>query len=220
MAGYASGNPQLEKALLIYMDRLQEVSTPSGGPIGDKWIRGRKADSTRIGYEYCTMLEKMDSFAQFIQKIGNIRYANEIEKLLFNAAMEARHPEKSAVSYLKTDNSFSLASVNAGRGWGPCYKYSPAHQDCAVCCNPNSGRIIPYYVHNMWLKDKDGFVASLLGGCEVKTTFGEHPVSIKEITECPHSNRITFYQKFTLCTWSATALRAKSLLTYQPMAKP
>jgi DUF1680 family protein len=138
------------------------------------------------------MLEKVDSYAQFVQKTGDIRYANEIEKLLFNAAMGARHPEKSAVTYLKTDNSFALNRTLNGTKKNGSYKYSPAHQDIAVCCNPNAGRIIPYYIHNMWLKDKDGFVASLLGGCEVKTKFGEHAVSIKEITDYPHSNRITF----------------------------
>ena len=32
------------------------------------------------------------------------------------------------------------------------YKYSPAHQDVAVCCNPNAGRISPYFVQNSWMK--------------------------------------------------------------------
>jgi hypothetical protein len=108
--------------------------------------------------------------------------------------MGARHPEKSAVTYLKTDNSYSMTGTINGMGDSRqrSYKYSPAHQDVAVCCVPNAGRIIPYYVHNMWLKDENGFIASLLGGCDVNTHFGGHPVSIREITDYPHSNRITF----------------------------
>ncbi|GAP73164.1 hypothetical protein SAMD00024442_64_8 [Candidatus Symbiothrix dinenymphae] len=192
VAAYASGNPQLAEALSIYMKRLKELTTISGGVIGDEWIYGRKVDHTLIGYEYCTMLETLDAYTQYIQKTGDIRYADDVEKLLFNAAMGARHPEKSAVTYLKTDNSYFMnATLNGMRDHGS-YKYSPAHQDVAVCCAPNAGRIIPYYIHNMWLKDKDGFVASLLGGCEVNTQFGKQPVTIREITNYPHSDTIIF----------------------------
>ncbi|KAA6300456.1 MAG: hypothetical protein EZS26_003397 [Candidatus Ordinivivax streblomastigis] len=192
VACYASGNPQLQEALQIYLNRLKEATTITGGPIGDEWILGRKADPTFIGYEYCTMQEMLDSYTQLIQKTGDIRYADEVEKCLFNAAMGARHPEKNAITYLKTDNSYFMNSTLNSLHNYISFKYSPAHQDVAVCCNPNAGRILPYYIHAMWLKDKDGFIASLLGGCEVNTHFGKHPVAIKEITEYPYSNRITF----------------------------
>ncbi|GAP72678.1 hypothetical protein SAMD00024442_4_24 [Candidatus Symbiothrix dinenymphae] len=194
VASYASGNPQLQAALSVYMDRLKEITTVSGGPIGDEWIGGRKADPTYTGYEYCTMLEKMDSYTQYVLKSGAIKYADEIEKMLFNAAMGARHPEKSLIPYLKTDNSYTMTGTLNGmdNSREKRYKYSPAHQDVAVCCNPNAGRIIPYYIQNLWLKDKDGFIAAMFGGCEVNTLFGKQPVAIREITDYPHSNRITF----------------------------
>jgi DUF1680 family protein len=192
VAYYASGNQQLSLALQIYMNRLKASITISGGPIGDEWIQGRQPDPTYIGYEYCTMHEMLDSYTQFIQKTGDIRYADEVERLLFNAAMGARHPEKSAVTYLKTDNSYCLNRTLNGMKESRAFKYSPAHQDVAVCCVPNAGRIIPYYIHNMWLKEKDGFVASLLGSCEVNTQFNKQPIVIREITDYPHSNLITF----------------------------
>jgi DUF1680 family protein len=194
VASYASGNPQLQEALSVYMERLKEVTTVSGGPVGDEWILGRKADPTYTGYEYCTMLEKMDSYTQFVQKSGDIQYADEIEKMLFNATMGAHHPEKSLIPYLKTDNSYTMNGTLNGMDnpHQTRYKYSPAHQDIAVCCNPNAGRILPYYIHAMWLKDKDGLVAALYGGCELNTQFGKQPVSIREITDYPYSNRITF----------------------------
>ncbi len=47
------------------------------------------------------------------------------------------------------------------------YKYSPVHQDAAVCCVPNAGRITPYYVTSMWMKHEEGSVATLLGPSEV-----------------------------------------------------
>ena len=41
------------------------------------------------------------------------------------------------------------------------YKYSPTHQDVAVCCVPNAGRIYPYYVKSMWLRTTKGLQAAL-----------------------------------------------------------
>jgi DUF1680 family protein len=110
--------------------------------------------------------------------------------------MGMRHPDKSAVAYLQTDNSYEMkgrpGEYRNGRKNGKSYKYSPAHQDVAVCCVPSSGRIIAYYTQYMWLKDKDGLIASLLGSCEVNTKVDNQSVSIKEITEYPYSNRFTF----------------------------
>jgi DUF1680 family protein len=192
VAAYASGNPLLQEALQIYLNRLKEVTTCTGGPIGDEGIGYRKADPTFIGYEYCTMHELLDAYTLLIQKTGDIRYADEVEKLFFNAAMGARHPEKSAICYIKPDNAYFMNETLNGLHHRSQCKYSPAHLDVAVCCPPNAGRIVPYYIHNMWLKDKDGFIASLLGGCEVNTQFGKQAVSIKEMTDYPHSNRIVF----------------------------
>ncbi len=196
VAVYASGNPQLENALKIYLERIAGVTTVSGGPIGDEWIVKRKADPTYTGYEYCSLHELLDSYGQLFQKSGNIAFANEMETIFFNAAMGARHPERSCIAYLKTDNSYAMTGGAYGTK-GPDhkqtrYKYSPVHQDVAVCCVPNAGRITPYYVQNMWLKDKEGLIASLFGSCEVNTLIGGQIVSVREITEYPYQNQIRF----------------------------
>jgi DUF1680 family protein len=196
IAYYASGNPQLENALRVYLHKISEVTTITGGAIGDEWILERKADPTHTGYEYCSLHELLDSYAQIIQKTGEIGYANQLENIFFNAAQGARHPEKSAITYLKTDNSYEMTGDCNGM-YNPQlkqtrYKYSPVHQDVAVCCVPNAGRITPYYIQNMWLREKNGFVASLLGSCDVNTKFNNVDINIKEITDYPYSNQITF----------------------------
>jgi len=73
------------------------------------------------------------------------------------------------------------------------YKYSAAHQDVAVCCNPNAGRITPYFLEKSWLlEDNNILVASLLGPSTVKTTIESKLVKIEEITQYPFENRFTF----------------------------
>ena len=72
-----------------------------------------------------------------------------------------KHPTDSAIMYLKTDNCYSADEYpHPDQGeWNPRYKYSPTHQDAAVCCVPNSGRITPYFIESMLFEWIDGFKA-------------------------------------------------------------
>ena len=71
MAKYAAQNADLSQALDIYLKRIEQVTTITGGAIGDEWIAGRTADATHTGYEYCSLKELMDSYALMIQKTGD-----------------------------------------------------------------------------------------------------------------------------------------------------
>lgn len=194
-AYYASGNPALEIALQHFLKKIELTTTASGAAIGDEWIGGGKADATNRGYEYCSLHELMHGYTSLFAKSGESRYADKAERLFFNAAQGARHPSESCIAYLKSDNSYYMTGglngdtsvKNQTR-----YKYSPVHQDAAVCCVPNAGRITPYYVQSMWLKDQQGMVASLLGPCEVNTLWKGKQVSIKENTDYPYGYSIVF----------------------------
>lgn len=192
---YATRDPELRRALGIYLGRIDSVTTPSGGPVGDEWISGRKADATTTGYEYCSIHELLDSYALLMQKTGKPLFGDKIERLFFNAAQGARHPEESSVAYLKSDNSYAMA--------GPLndtvpvktqtrFKYSPVHQDVAVCCIPNAGRIAPYYVRSMWMRDHEGLVATLYGPSTLRTEVHGQPVTIVEETTYPYNYSIRF----------------------------
>lgn len=199
VACYATGNAGYKKALDIYLRRIDSVTTPSGGPIGDEWIGGRKADASETGYEYCSIQELLDSYCGLLQKSGKRDFGDKIERLFFNAAQGARHPEESSVCYLKSDNSYAMTGPLNDTIANPKqtrYKYSPVHQDIAVCCIPNAGRITPYYVKSMWMRDSEGLTATLYGPCEIKTGFKGQPVRISEETEYPYKYRIRF--KITL----------------------
>lgn len=185
-AVYASGNPALEEALDGFMEKLALCLTPSGGPIGDEWIGKRAADASEIGYEYCSIHELLDSYSHLLQKSGNLAMADRMEWLLFNAGQGARHPDGKSIAYLKTDNSFSMTGpLHPGGENQTRYKYSPTHQDAAVCCVPNAGRIYPYYVKAMWLKNEEGLLAALYGPSEVNTSIKGVPVNIREETNFP-----------------------------------
>jgi hypothetical protein len=190
-AAYVSGSPSLQRALESYLAKLDLCLTPSGGPIGDEWIGGREADPASTGYEYCSIHELLDSYTQLLQKSGAAIWGDRAEWLIFNAGQGARHPERSAIAYLKTDTSTAMTgTLRPSDADDPAhpqtrYKYSSAHQDVAVCCVPNAGRIYPYYVRAMWMRRPDGLAACLYGSCELNASIDGVALRIVETTDYP-----------------------------------
>lgn len=197
-AVYASGNPALERALRGYLDKLERCLTPSGGPIGDEFIAGRDADAAATGYEYCSIQELLDSYTHLLQKTGAAAWGDRAEWLCFNAGQGARHPEVSAIAYLKTDNSYVMAGPRhpadppLPEGPQTRYKYSPVHQDVAVCCVPNAGRLLPTYVRAMWLRTPAGLAAALYGPGEVRAVIDGVDVRIGAATHYPFELSVEF----------------------------
>lgn len=197
VASYASKNTELQNALKIYIQRIKKSTTLTGGAIGDEWIAQRTADATQTGYEYCSLHELLDSYSVLFQKDGNPKTADAIETLFYNAAQGSRNPDHSCISYLKTDNSFIMDGTRNGEvepnRKQTRYKYSAAHQDVAVCCNPNAGRITPYFVEKSWLKEGDNIlVNALLMPNTVETKIQNQTVKIETVTEYPYQNKFSF----------------------------
>ncbi len=197
VAAYATKNVELQKALAIYIQRLENATTITGGPIGDEWIAERIPNATRTGYEYCSIHELLDSYTVLLQKLGQAKTADEIETIFYNAAQGSRDTKHSCIAYLKTDNSFEMLGTKNGEiepdRKQTRYKYSPAHQDVAVCCNPNAGRITPYFIEKSWLKEGNNtLVAAILSPNIVETTIENNPIRIEEITEYPFKNKFVF----------------------------
>ena len=192
---YASGKKEYQSALDLFLKKMDATTMPSGGLAGDEFIGGRKGDARETGYEYCSLQEGMAGWISLLEKSGERGYAAKAEKILFNAAMGATHPTESAICYLKTDN----ASILTGGKHGDTadkhqtrYRYSPVHKEAAVCCVPNAGRILPYYVQSMWMKDKGGLVATLLGPCEVSADLDGRKVQVIENTNYPFDHKFSF----------------------------
>jgi uncharacterized protein len=197
VSAYASGSDELQKALSIYLSKIKKTTTMVGGATGDEWISKEIADATHTGYEYCSLHELMDSYAVLLQKSGKNGFADDIENIFYNAAQGSRNPENSSIAYLKTDNSYEMLGTRNGdiepNHKQIRYKYSPAHQDVAVCCNPNAGRITPYFVQTAWLKEGDNtLVAALLCPNILETKLKNTPLSIEVQTEYPYQNQFVF----------------------------
>lgn len=197
IASYASTNIEFKKVLHTYLERIKNAITISGGAIGDEWIAQRKADATHTGYEYCSLQELLDSYCLLIQKTGKAATGDAIENIFYNAAQGSRNPNHSCIAYLKTDNSFEMLGTKNGEIEADRkqtrYKYSPAHQDVAVCCNPNAGRISPYFIQNAWMKENEHtLVATLLMPNILETKLSNNEIKIESQTEYPYNNSFKF----------------------------
>jgi len=188
---YASQSPLLMEGLQAFLKRLPNYLTPSGAPIGDEFILGKYADSTKVGYEYCSLQEWLDSLITLTRNTGEMHWLDEVEKLFFNAALGARLPDGKSIAYLKTDNSYSMTGDAGCHESGSVhevqtrYKYSPTHQEAAVCCVPNAGRITPYFVKSMWLEQEQGVLKALYGPSLFKTQIQDTVVEFEEVSSYP-----------------------------------
>lgn len=197
VAAYTSNNNELMNALKIYLSRINNATTFTGGPIGDEWIGERNANATNTGYEYCSIHELMDSYTVLMQKSGAANVGDQIERIFYNAAQGSRNPVHSCIAYLKTDNSYEMMGTKNGEiepeRKQTRYKYSPAHQDIAVCCNPNAGRITPYFVQASWFKQgEDTLIAALLTPSKLKTHIKNSFIEIENKTMYPYHNNFDF----------------------------
>jgi DUF1680 family protein len=200
VAAYASNNREIQQALEVYTHRIEHATTLTGGAIGDEWIAERMANATTTGYEYCSLQELVDSYSVLLQKQGDAKTAEKIETIFYNAAQGSRNPNHSCIAYLKTDNSYEMEGTKNGEIEPDRkqirYKYSPAHQDVAVCCNPNAGRITPYFIEKAWMKENDSVLVNLLLMPNViQTSLQNHKVTIETITDFPYTNKFTYVIK-------------------------
>jgi hypothetical protein len=194
-AYHATGDAQLGDALAAFERKVRDVLMPSGAPVGDEYIDGRGTHGGPRGYEYCALQELLHSQVSLLCKRGDAALGDAIERLFLNAAQGARHPDGRSIAYLASDNAFAMTGALDGNPLTPAqtrYKYSPVHQDAAVCCVPNAGRIAPTYVQHMWLRDGDALVAALLGPCTLRTTVGGRTIEIVQDTTYPAEDTVRF----------------------------
>jgi hypothetical protein len=219
-ASVMTGEEEMAQGVAGAYRKLVRYTVPSGGLIGDEDIHGLPLPD--VGYEYCTMFELMNSLMSTACKLGGAGYADWAENIALNAAQGARLADGTAICYVSTENrahalAEDLDTYSAGlyefspplatlweskavRHWQHAgrHKFSPTHEDVAVCCNPNAVRLMPFYVSRMWLRGNPGetgsasLAACLYGPCVLETVVAGVPVTIEERTDYPFTEEIKF----------------------------
>lgn len=152
-------------------------------------------------HETCDVCDYGWTMGYFLTTTGDSRWADRIEKSVFNAGLGAITKDFRSMQYFSCPNQFIATgnsdhnSFKRGKTW---MAYRPIHE--TECCIGNVHRFLPNYVSRMWLKDVQGNpVAALYGPSSVVYDLGGGvTVKIDEQTDYPFSGKIdfvfTFYQ--------------------------
>ena len=172
----------------LALDKLKYHLTPTGAMVCDEMIRGMKGNADNR-YEYCTTVELINSLDKVMAMRNELQIGDMIEKAALNAMQGGRLPDLTGMSYLTFDNRIEMAlNKNGARE-----TYDVCHK-AAACCPLNAGRLMPFYLHGMWMHSADNkqIVASLYGPCVLDTDIDGNPLRIEEKTQYPFEDKIVF----------------------------
>jgi hypothetical protein len=184
----STGDPKYLKLGLATMSATNDWVMPSGALVSDENVDSRPYPWGNVGYEYCTIFERGLSLIRAGQYLGDGTEFDAAEHSIFNAAQGSSEPDGSAILYCSYENRLSVQDEMGKR-----QRFSPTHQQVAVCCVPNATRVAPYYVGHAWMKpkgDEPALAATLYGPCEVKAELGGTSVRIVQKTNYPYSGDV------------------------------
>jgi hypothetical protein len=183
----ATGNEEYLKHGMGVISAMNGFTLPSGAIVSEEAVDAPPQPGN-AGYEYCAIFERQFTLINAGQKRGDAAYFQAAEHLWFNAAQGSREPDGSAIVYCSYENRLSIHDEMGAR-----QRFSPTHQQVAVCCNPNSTRVAPYFISNAWMQPRGpepALAAALYGPCEVKTQLAGVSVRIEERTGYPYSGDV------------------------------
>ena len=166
-------------------------------------LLGQRDRSVRRCEAYCTIFEREFTLLSAAQKLGDAAYAEAVEHLWFNAGQGSRVPDGTAILYLSTENRLSV-NDELQRS----QRFSPTHQQVAVCCNPNSTRVASYFAAAMWMRPRSAEPAvavMLYGPSRMTADIGGTAVSVEEKTLYPYSGDVDLVvspaKPVAFCLW-------------------
>ncbi len=147
------------------------------------------------GSELCTAVEMMFSLEGMLEITGNNSFADQIEKIAFNALPAQTSEDYMTRQYFQQANQVMLTrhtrnfDVNHS-GTDLCYGLLTGYP----CCTSNMHQGWPKFTQNLWYASPDKGLAALLYAPSVVTTLvGEgQPVTIRETTNYPFEESIRF----------------------------
>ena len=206
------GDEQYLKAFKNGMVKIQAGIGIGGGVKSDEQISlpGIKCiPLPENGYEICTMFEMIITLLEAVRLTGDFHFLDLAEKLFLNDFQAAVTNDGRRTVYCLAQNQ-PAATHQMGTRWD----ISPTHDDVAVCCVPNAGKILPIFSRRM-LAQADNLISfQLYGPMQASLQIKGEQVLIKQETAYPFEERITahigapnlsFTAEFRIPAWCKNA---------------
>jgi DUF1680 family protein len=169
-----------------------------GCPSAVEHLRGKAVD---MAHETCDTVDFSWSLGYVLMATGEARWADMIERDIFNAGLGSLEKNFRGHQYYSAPNqpvaAENTSHYNDSEFWGEMaharFCYRPSHD--TECCTGNIERMLPQFAGRMWMKSKDnGVVATLYGPAQIITKVGANndEVTIVEKTTYPFSEKIDF----------------------------
>lgn len=187
----ATGNPWYKHLAVSSLDRLyEEDGLPDGLFTSAEWLQGR---GVRHSHETCNAIDMSWTLGYYLEILKEARYADMLEKIVFNAGAGSVTQDFKALQYYSSVNQFLATGTSNHNKDNYCstwMAYRPTHQ--TECCAGNIHRLYPNYAARMWLRGEGEAVAALYGPSEFR--YGDE-LSFVEETEYPYGETLVFRVK-------------------------
>ncbi len=188
----ATGNRYYLDAVVHGYDKLeQQARLADGLHSSSEHIHGKTA---RDMHETCDITDHTWALTYLLQAAGDPHYADQIERIIYNALPGSITKDFRALQYFSAPNQVVAASNSNhnpfmhGLNW---MSYRPDHE--VQCCPGNVHRAMPNFVSRMWMRAEDGgIMAVLYGPSELRTVVEQVPVTITAETRYPFQQEIDF----------------------------
>lgn len=172
------------------------IGLPTGLWAGDEMIHF--GDPAR-GSEFCTAVEMMYSLEQMLKADGNLRWADHLERVAFNALPTQATDTYDARQYYQQTNQIACTYqrrnfITEHDGTDVVFSLLGGYPCCT--CNMHQGW--PKFVQNLWYATRDGGLAALVySPCSVEARVGDGTlVAVNEDTVYPFDGRLGFKLDF------------------------
>ena len=183
------GDEQYFAAFKNGMAKIERAIGIGGGVKSDEQISLPGIECIPLpenGYEICTMFEMMITLLESVRLTGDFHYLDLAEKLFLNDFQAAVTNDGRRTVYCLAQNQ-PAATHQMGTRWD----ISPTHDDVAVCCVPNAGKILPILARRMIARTDELISFQLYGAMAATVQMQGKEVSIRQETAYPFEERIT-----------------------------
>ncbi|TWT55493.1 beta-L-arabinofuranosidase domain-containing protein [Allorhodopirellula solitaria] len=199
----------IEQSLAVTMKALHDIRRYHGQPHGlwggDEGMHG--TDPTR-GSEFCTISETLFSLEKNFEIVGDVRFADMLERIAFNALPTQASDDFTARQYFQQANQISCTHSPHKFTNHPYESNLFGLLSGYPCCTCNMHQAWPKLTAHLWMASRDhGLATMAYAPCRVTTTVGETTdgeategetteVTIVEETDYPFRDTV----RFTLST--------------------
>ena len=189
---YSHDKSDLEAPAVAARNIGHTVGIPNGLWAGDEMLH---FGSPSRGSELCTAVEMMFSLETMLRISGDVRWADWLERIAYNALPTQVKDDYSARQYFQQTNQIACT-----KEWRP---FSTPHDDTDnlfgtlngyPCCLCNMHQGWPKFVQNLWYASADGGLAALVYAPSTVTNkvAGGLSVTVRETTDYPFDGTVTF----------------------------